>query len=98
MSFAQTNCVIDGDSLTGTAIECTLESDPVCGDHHPIVHSYYGYIPTVELDAVTISCTISSIVPDSTLNLMGGDNLTFTGTYFPKDMSVSELSIVFDDG
>jgi hypothetical protein len=47
--FADTFCIIDESSLTGTSIECTLESDPVCGDHVPVVHATLGYIPTSDL-------------------------------------------------
>jgi hypothetical protein len=28
---------------------------------------------------------------------MGGDNITFTGTFLPRDLSKSEVTITFDD-
>lgn len=49
--FADTYCVIDSSSLSGTGITCTLDSDPVCGDHYPIVHAARGYLPTTGLSA-----------------------------------------------
>jgi len=40
--FADTFCVIDESSMTETSMECTLESDPVCGDHVPVIHAALG--------------------------------------------------------
>ena len=83
--------------MTATGMTCTLESDPVCGDHYPIVHATRGYIPTSGLTAVSIVCTITALTPTQSLNVLGGDNLTFTGTHLPKDLTISDVSIVFDD-
>lgn len=44
-----------------------------------------------------MSCSISTLTPSQALNLLGSDNITFTGTYFPKDLSKSTVSILFDD-
>jgi hypothetical protein len=40
---------------------------------------------------------MSSIFPTTTLNLLGGDNLTFTGSMLPKVLSTSSVSIKFSD-
>ena len=52
---------------------------------------------SASLTAETITCTVSSVVPTTELNLLGGDNLTFTGTQFPWDMKRSSISIAFND-
>jgi hypothetical protein len=40
--FADTFCKIDESTMTETSMECTLDSDPVCGDHVPTIHSALG--------------------------------------------------------
>lgn len=50
------------------------------------------------LRAETITCTVSSIYPTTQLNLLGGDNLTISGTQFPWDMKRSEVELAFNDG
>ena len=95
--FADTYCIIDESSMSATGMSCTLESDPVCGDHNPIVHATRGYIPTSSLTAESIACTITAVTPTTSLNVLGGDNLTFTGTFLPKDLSVSTITVVFND-
>jgi hypothetical protein len=40
---------------------------------------------------------MTSIFPSTSLNLLGGDNLTFTGTMLPKVLSTSSVSIRFSD-
>jgi hypothetical protein len=37
------------------------------------------------------------LTPSQDLNLLGSDNITFTGTFLPKDLSKSTVSILFDD-
>lgn len=98
INFAHTNCVLDESTLTETGVECTLDEDPTCGTHLPIYTSILGIIPNSDqLVAEEIDCTISSIFPDTSLNLLGGDNLTFTGTMLPKVLSTSTVSIKFND-
>jgi len=98
VDFAHTHCTIDETTLTNETIECTLDEDPTCGDHLPILTSTLGIIPVDDtLNYETIYCTLTSLFPDSTLNLLGGDNLTFTGTMLPKFLSTSSVAIKFSD-
>tara|TARA_B110000285_G_C15071768_1_gene588371 strand:+ start:592 stop:1134 length:543 start_codon:yes stop_codon:yes gene_type:complete len=98
ISFAHTNCVLDASTLTNTTVQCTLDEDPTCGIHLPILTSNLGIIPnSALLVAEEIDCTMTSIFPTTTLNLLGGDNLTFTGTMLPKVLSTSSVSIRFSD-
>jgi hypothetical protein len=61
------------------------------------VHAARGYIPTTGLTAQSIACTISTLTPSEDLNLLGSDNITFTGTYLPKDLAKSTVVVNFDD-
>jgi hypothetical protein len=84
--------------LSNTSLECTLDEDPTCGIHLPILTSKLGIIPNSDqLVAEEITCTMTSIFPSTSLNLLGGDNLTFTGTMLPKVLSTSTVSIKFSD-
>lgn len=85
--FALTHCTIDESTLTDTSLECTLDEDPTCGDHLPILTSTLGVIPNADgLVAEEFLCTLTQIFPSTTLNLLGGDNITFTGTMLPKNL------------
>lgn len=96
--FALTHCTIDESSLTDTYLECILDEDPTCGDHLPILTSTLGVIPNADgLVPEEFLCTLDSIFPATNLNLLGGDNITLSGSLLPKDLSTSTVSIVFTD-
>jgi hypothetical protein len=44
-----------------------------------------------------IKCTIASVVPETPLNLLGKDNITFTGTNFPHEMEGNTFELAFDN-
>jgi len=96
--FAHTHCTIDWDTVDNSTLTCTLDEDPTCGDHLPILTSHIGIIPVDDtVSAETITCVLTSVYPSSSLNLLGGDNLTFSGSMLPKVLSTSAISIKFDD-
>jgi hypothetical protein len=96
--FAHTHCTIDWDTVDNTSLTCTLDEDPTCGDHLPMLTSLIGIIPVDEtVTAETITCVLTSVFPSSSFNLLGGDNLTFTGSMLPKVLSTSTVSIKFND-
>jgi hypothetical protein len=35
--YAMSKCKVDGTKMPGTSLECTLEREPTCGDHTPVV-------------------------------------------------------------
>jgi len=87
LQFALAECEINQDTATSGNIECTLSQEPTCGDHKPIITSYLGNIPHADgLASETVLCTISSMHPLDSLNLLGGDNITITGTNFPHNL------------
>jgi hypothetical protein len=45
VEFAFAYCTIDESTLSDTNVECTLNKEPTCGDHKPILTSYLGLIP-----------------------------------------------------
>lgn len=49
------------------------------------------------ISAQTIECTIDSVHPTTQLNLLGGDNLTITGTQLPWALGKSYVNIKFND-
>lgn len=92
VEFGHSTCTLN--SVSSTSISCTLVYEPVCGDHLPKLVSIYGLVNnTAALTAETITCSISSITPTTDLNLMGGDNLTFTGLQFPWNLETSTVDI-----
>jgi len=98
IDFALTHCTIDWDTVDNTTLTCTLDEDPTCGDHFPIFTSTSGIIIVNEtLTAETVTCTLDSIVQPSTLSLLGGENLTLSGSMLPKSLSTSTVSIKFND-
>lgn len=92
------NCVINKAAFTATSIECTLDKEPTCGDWKPIITTQKGTVPEVAaLASQTVLCTITSIFPQTPLNWLGYDNITFTGTNFPHDLARSTIDIKFTD-
>ena len=64
----------------------------------PTLISVFGLIPNSEsLTSVQLPCFVSSVSPNYYLNLIGGDNITFTGQFFPTNLTTSNISIVFSD-
>ena len=43
--YALSTCIVDESTLTNTTIECTLDKEPTCGDHVPILTSIHGFVP-----------------------------------------------------
>lgn len=98
INFAHTSCTMDATKHTKTSMECKLDKEPTCGKHIPVVTSIYGIIPgKADLAKTTIGCTITNVVPTSGYNLLGGTNITFTGTNFPHDLATSTVSLEFSD-
>lgn len=91
IEFAKTSCVLDSATLTATALECTLQGEPTCGSHEPILTSMLGVIPNSGLTPLAVQCTISGLAPAGAINLLGGDNLTISGTNLPSDLSKSTV-------
>jgi len=65
----------------------------------PKVTTAKGNIPTnaESVKAIAVACTITSAIPDSKLNLLGYDNLTFTGTNFPHELKGNTFELAFDN-
>lgn len=96
VEFAHSPCTIS--AISNESLTCTLDYEPVCGDHLPELYSIYGLVNnSVNLTASTITCTADSVVPTTQLNLLGGDNLTLTGTQFPWNFERSTIEIKFTD-
>lgn len=98
VEYALSYCTVDESSLTGTNIECTLNQDPTCGEWTPILTSDLGVIPNTEsLETQTVLCSISGAEPSTSLNLLGGDNITISGTNLPHNLKTSTVLIKFSD-
>jgi len=98
VEFAQSLCTVDTSTLSATNLECTLDQEPVCGSYTPILLSSLGIIPNLsDVPAITIQCTIASVTPSTGLNLLGGDNITITGTKLPHILKKSNVTLKFSD-
>jgi hypothetical protein len=98
VEFAKSPCTVDDSTLTSTTVECTLDLPPTCGSHQPIFTSINGIVPNSDsVVSVTIDCTITNVEPATSLNLIGADNITFTGTNFPRDFKSNTVEIEFTD-
>lgn len=97
-------------ALSGTSIECLLDREPVCGDWEPLVTTFFGNVPMqADLTKSRVDCTIASSVPDTSaartdtngmtlgINLLGNDNITFTGTNFPHEIEGNTFELKFDN-
>jgi len=57
-----------------------------------------GKIPTnPSVVGVDVLCTVTSVTPATNLNLLGGDNITISGTNFPHALADSTFTLAFDD-
>jgi hypothetical protein len=86
--------------MTATGVECTLDHDPVCGDHVVFVNHILGRIPNSNsyTGETSVTCAITDMsIVDTKLNLLGNDNITFTGSNLPRDLSLNTVSITFND-
>jgi len=85
--------------LSGTEIQCTLDRQPVCGSWTPALTTALGNIPNnaESVQPLAVACTIASAVPGTDLNLLGQDNLTFTGTNFPHEVEGNTFELTFDN-
>lgn len=98
IDFALSSCTVDEATITNTSVECTLTQDPTCGTFKPIYKSVFGIIPnTEEMAGQSIQCTVASATPVNSLNLLGGDNITISGTNLPHNLETSTVTIKFSD-
>jgi len=98
VKFSLATCVVDPATMSSTNIECTLQKEPTCGDFVPTLTSVLGVVPNSEtLVPHTVSCSVNNAAPTTDLNLLGGDNITFSGQYFPHNLETSTVSIKFSD-
>jgi hypothetical protein len=62
VEFAHSKCTIS--AISNESLTCTLDYEPVCGDHLPELYSIYGLVNnSVNLTTTTITCTATSVVP-----------------------------------
>ena len=82
VKFANAEC--EGTiTASETEITCSLNFLPAAGEWCVEVIDYRGLIPTLDdLDLIDVDLVIDGISPNSDLNQLGGDELTFTGTGF----------------
>ena len=96
--FANTDCIYDAAASSATKIECTLNDAPVCGSWIPEVYSVHGYIPVdASIVKLEVECTVTAITPNTDLNVLGADNLTISGTNFPKFLKDNTVDIGFSN-
>lgn len=75
-----------------------MKDEPVCGDWHPEIYSNKGLIPVdSSVPKLTVDCTVTSIFPTIDLNVLGHDNLTISGTNFPRYLQDNTIEIEFDN-
>jgi hypothetical protein len=93
-----TTCVPNTAVHSETKIECTLNNNPTAGTHWPDITTSFGKIPVKSSIAKhTVQPTLASTVPATNLNLLGGDNITLTGTNFPHELATSTFALKFSD-
>ena len=80
-----------------TEITCTLDVGAAAGSWDAQVSDANGLTPKhVDVTAIDVALSVSSISPYTDLNQLGGDILTITGTGF--DQVTSSTSVTFSDG
>lgn len=84
--------------MTATQIECTMKDEPVCGTWYPQIFSKLGLIPVKsDVEKITVNCNLNSISPNTDLNVLGHDNLTLSGTNFPRYLTDNVIDIEFSN-
>jgi len=75
-----------------------LADAPTCGEWYPEIYSDHGLIPLdTTATKIKIDCTVTAITPNTDLNVLGGDNLTISGTNFPKFVADNSVDIGFSN-
>jgi hypothetical protein len=96
--FANTDCIFDNSTSTHGELHCELADAPTCGEWHPEIYSDHGLIPTdLAATKIKVDCTVTAITPKTDLNVLGGDNLTISGTNFPKFVADNTVEIGFSN-
>lgn len=103
ITFAGSTCTISGagedGSLSGTEVVCVLDREPTCGTWTPALTTFLGNVPIAEgVAGQVVQCTITDVTPATDLNLLGQDNITFTGTNFPHEMEGNTFELTFTNG
>jgi hypothetical protein len=94
--FAKSPCIVT--AASPTSLTCMLIETETCGNHVPYITSVMGLVNnTAALTPLTINCAVSAVQPTTQLNLLGRDNLTFTGTNLPWWLNTSTVTIAFTD-
>ena len=89
---------MDTSTVTETGLECTLDKEPTCGKWVPKLTAVLGVVPnTAAITSLEVSCSITTVVPDFDLNIIGGDNITISGEHFPWDIVSNTVVINFND-
>jgi hypothetical protein len=102
ITFAGSTCTAtSGHSeglLNGFSVECNLDRNPTCGTWVPVLTTHFGNVAnSAELAGLEIPCTVSAVTPDTALNLLGKDNITFTGTNFPHELEGNTFELTFSN-
>ena len=96
--FAKSNCIVNAASSSATSITCTLDRNPTCGTWTPKILAKLGLIVNnAALTGSEVQCTITAATPLGALNIIGGDNITISGTNFPYTLEGNTVSIKFTD-
>jgi len=94
--FAQSTCSVL--SSSATSVSCKLDRNPTCGTWKPTLLAKLGKIVNAaSVTGVAVKCTVSAANPLLALNMIGGDNITFTGTNFPYELEGNTITVKFKD-
>jgi hypothetical protein len=94
--FAKSPCTVT--AASNTSLTCTLVHTETCGSHVPILYATMGKVNnSASLTPLVVTCDVASVHPTTQLNLLGQDNLTFTGTRLPWFLNTSTVEINFTD-
>lgn len=95
VEFAKSQCTVDAAS-SATQIKCKLDIRHTCGNFKPALASKFGLIPIANtVTDIKIDCTMTAASPNTELNVLGGDIITFTGTNFPHQVANNDIKIAF---
>ena len=95
VEFAGQKCATIA-TATATEITCNLTYAAKAGDHKVVLRDANGIIPqSGDVSTINVPLVVSSTSPTS-LNPVGGDILTITGTGFPTN--TAEVVVTFADG
>ena len=94
VKFANTECDLTTLVASDTSVTCSLKVLPAAGSWNVRLIEERGLIPIESSVAlIDVALVVNSVSPNTDLNQLGGDELTFAGTGFDTDTALTNITL-----